>query len=357
MKNRLLKIIILLSSLLLVRCESTNSTGGTETGNPTTDGVNLAIANSLDSVSSQLQSDSNTLALLSSRRPTGSDYLVQMLTPIRLAYADLGTGSCSDSDPAVTVTIDCDEEDHAATMIKDFGSGCAAESGVTITGKRYTTWLNMGEGACVSRTRRPRFYRAIQGAGARQIVATDTITASGSCLNPSTAVTRRFSDGGELQIAGCGEIDYSNIQTTSSGSSATEAMTLSENRIRLKPNGDTLFDHTISTPTPMTITISRDISRNFPTRTIASGEIEVSHNLARYTVRSRFEDVQYDYNVCECHPVSGTITVSVTDDTTGTSLGSGRVTFTQTETGNCNSLDATYDGARVSLPLGNCRGF
>ncbi len=339
-------MVILTLPLLQMGCDVSSSTGGTETGNASSsDSVSLAISNSVDAVSSSLSSDASALSALAVEESS-----------VNAGFKELT--KCSDDDPEVEVEIECDDTAKTATIIRNFGSGCDAGSGIIVTGKQYVSWLNMGNSACSNGTSRPRLFKATQGTGAKQIISTDTVSNTNTCGTPLTAVTRTFLGGGELNIIGCHELDYSNFQTSSSGDTVTETLTINnESRIRLKTNGSKLFDHTISSPTPLTIDLEKAKGDTLPTRKVTAGEVDVSHNLAKYTVHSIYQNVQYDYRVCPCHPISGSINVTVTDNTSGSTLGTGSITFTETTTGSCDTADATYQGTSVTLSLGSCRGI
>ncbi len=348
-------LIIIFLTMTLARCGG--GIGGTETGNPSTEGVNHAIANSVDSVSTNLSSEGNGLVALHVQKPSIRFYLTKFLNPINIAYAQLGTGGCSDTDPNISVTITCSDTNHEASIIKGFKSGCDAGNGIIITGKHYNSWFNMGNDSCSS-SGRPKFIQAIQGLGAKQIISTDSIPPNGSCETPMTADIRHFPDGGQLQIIGWAEMDYSNFQSSPSINSVTEKLTIEKtSRIRLNSDGSKLYDHSIFTKTPLSIDLEKKSNQALPTRKIISGEVDTKHNLAKYTVHSVFSNVQYDYNICECHPVSGSVHISVTDDKTGNEIGTGSITFTAITSGICNSFEATYAGQPINLPLGTCHGI
>ncbi len=356
MKTRA-RCFLFFMALCLFGCGSQSDQGGSEAGNPSSDSVGLAVGSSVDSVSSNLGSETNGLLAFHKIKPSWINSVAQELSPVSKALANVSTGGCSDQDSAVTVTAECSETNHTATITRDFGPGCNAGSNITVTGKRYVSWNRLGSGACSTRSSRPRFVRAIEGSGAKQILSTDVIS-SESCGKPTTTVTRTFKNGAELQIKSCAELEYSSVQNQGGNFTVTEKLTIpEEDRIRLQPNGTKLFDHTISTEQPLVIETTKEATKNLPTRKITSGTITVSHNLAKYTVHSTFSNVLYDYNTCDCHPVSGSISVTVTDNTTGATTSSGQVTFKETETGNCDSIDAMIDGKEATLSLGSCRGL
>lgn len=267
----------------------------------------------------------------------------------------LGSRGCSNSDPDVTLTYECSDTDHTSTLVRDFGEGCDVGERVVVTGKEYIGWTGMGVPACDGR-RRPRFWTAVQGTpadSARRVVSTDPDAPT----SPVTAIMRTFPNGSSLHVIGYATTDFSGYQQSGDTQSVNGLMDIpGTSRILYRSNGTTkIFDHTISTPTALSFNLQNTEGME-PVRTIQSGELAVSHNLAKFTVHESFDQVKYDYNECECAPVSGTVDISVTDNTTGNSLGSGTLTFTASETGTCGTLTVSYEGRAVSLPaLEQCR--
>lgn len=329
-----------------------SSTGGTETGNPNTDVVSVAMLSSLDVVSSTLASGSTTSTAALSLEALNEGPDNEEISALSLP---LSSGGCSESDSNVQITTTCSESSHTASIIKDLND-CEGGSNSIVSGTLYTSWYQMGTGSCSSATKRPRFSKAIQGTGARQIISTDALPSDQTCGTPKTPLIRKFIGGTELRETGCRILDYSNF--SSATESMTETLTLENiNRVKLRSSGAKAFDHTISTPTPLVTTLNIPSSKAIPKRTIQSGEVDVSHNLANFTVHHIYQNVIYDYSVCDCQPIDGSIGVTVTDNKTGSTLGSGTITFTESTTGTCNSVTATYQGQSLSLNLGSCRGF
>lgn len=330
-------VVVLL--FLLTACDGGSLTGGTETGNAALDAVDNAVTSGVEALSTAL----------------GEDPVAGLAA---LSEAALASRGCSDEDASTRVTIVCSESTHTATIVKDFERGCRAGDEVVVTGRQHLSWLNMGEGACSRPNKRPRFFKAIQGNGARQVISTGPVPENGFCDSPREALIRNFSSGARLLVTGCKEIGYSNYQSTNTSQSVQERVVIpGEGRIHYKADGSKLFDHTISTPTPLLIEVAKQEEQKFPVRKIASGEISVVHNIARYTVRGIYTDVKYDYNTCPCHPVSGTIQITATDHVTGKGLGTGVVLFKAESTGVCDSYEATFAGQAVTLSLGTCRGI
>ncbi|GEM_PF-2535409 len=341
---------------LLVACGST--TGGTETGNAGPETVAPAMGNSIDAVSDLGADNASFTAQLFLRNPPHAFSFARLWSNMGAAYAVTDSSGCTESDANVTTTIDCNDTTHSSRIAQDFGSsGCDAGNNITVTGAKYTQWNNMGNTSCVSSSTRPRFFEAVRGSGATQILSTSPITGT-SCDTPSTSIARHFSDGATLSIARCVALAYTNFSSSATARTLTETLNIgSENRIRVASDGTTQYSHSISTPTPLSITMTKTTAQDFPVRTISAGSVRLVHNLAAFTVTSTFTDVKYDYNVCRCQPISGSMAVAVVDNRTGATLGTGTITFTAETTGTCDSLTATYKGAAVTPTVGSCRGL
>jgi len=73
-----------------------------------------------------------------------------------------------------------------------------------------------------------------------------------------------------------------------------------------------LWDHTLSTSTPIQVTLEKDGTRR------VSGTVVVQHNLLKYTAHAELSDVVFDFAKCGCLPVSGTVTTTLSGSVTGT---------------------------------------
>lgn len=315
------------------------------------DAVGNAFSSGINSLSQAMQSSTAGLPgsnLAALRRIKKSRFSL-----IGSAYAVLGVGGCSDSDPDVTLTVVCSDTDHTATILRDFGAGCNVGDDIIVTGKEYIGWTNMGSPACGEGNTRPNFWTAVQGASAKQLLSTDP----NSPTSPVEAVTRTFSNGSFLKVVGRIIADYSNYQSSGNTQTVEGSVTLpGTSRIKYQSDGVTkIYDHTISTVTPLSIHLE-NTSGQAPIRTVVSGEVAVSHNLAEFTVHNTPQNIKYDYNQCECHPVSGVLLLSVTDNNTQEEIGSGSVTFTAEQTGTCDTIDVNYQGRSIRIPtLERCR--
>jgi len=124
----------------------------------------------------------------------------------------------------------------------------------------------------------------------------------------------------------------------SSGNIAS-SFTLSSNLNRVGKSGNTtLFSHTITTPTSLSISMSQSNS----TRTFVSGSHSVKHNLANFTVTQTYNNMVWDYKTCQ--PVSGSATITVT----GSRNGSGTLTITSNGVGTYSYTATTRSGSDVN---------
>ena len=358
MKTKIDKSVVIVSGLFfmmgLAACNAvdtsntgniTGSTESTETTSSDTSVANAA-ASGINSANQTLQT--SNLGLSTS---TAAALDLNQNGELRLSRG------CKDNDD-VTVTISCDDTNHTASIIRDFGQeGCKLDDNETKGGQELHQWTNMGNSSCSSRTGRPEFWSAVQGqpgANADLLVSTDP----DSPKSPKTPLVHTYKNGNFVNMVGYSTVDYSNFQVGTGNSVDSTLNIPGTSRIAYKKDGVTkVFDHTISTTPsdPMKMTLEKDKDKA-PIRTIHSGELNVSHNLAKFTVSEDFTEVKYDYNECECHPVSGTIAIKVTDNTTSRQIGSGTLTFTGSTTGECGSVNVTYEGRSIKFPkLDRCR--
>lgn len=271
----------------------------------------------------------------------------------------LGVGRCSDTDSDVTVTKVCSDDANTATILRDFGDGCDLITSTVITGKQKIYWDNIGSSACSTLAVRPRFWYAVQGTGTantRRLVSTDENYPADPSddTSPVSSITRTFSNGATTLVTGYVLATYSGYANDGTTESVTETVVIpGTRRIRYRSDGTTIvFDVTIATATdhPLVIELSRTGVLD-PAREIQSGQINVTHNRAHFTTSHTFSGVIYDYRECPCFPTEGTITITVTSDTDGSTLGTGSITFSHTsgDDDSCGSAEMTYDGQVISF--------
>ncbi len=360
--------------ILLIGCGGgsggSNNTSNQPESSATDSSVGNGMASGINAINEAMQLSNNGLqpgsGAVSFHIPK---HQFSLISP---AYAALGAGGCQDSDSGITVKIDCDDNTsdsdsdtnpeiaHMAPISRHFAP-CSVTNRdgdiVHVTGDELIQWTNMGNNSCISDNKRPNFWSVFQGQGSspNQLAMRVMSTDSNNPTSPQSFIIRTYPDGTFLKVLG-------QIQTVFSGYTSTPAsqtqsvdgvLTIpspGNSRIFLQSNGTSkIFDHTISTPTPLQFTDTQ-IGNDFQ-RTVNSGELDISHNLAKFTVHETFSNVKWDYKQCECLPVSGSLNVTVTDNTTGNNLGSGNIQFT-----GCDSKDVTYQGRSIHFPsLERCR--
>ena len=345
----------------VIGCGSSSGTtalSDTEAGTSTASSAE-AVSQSLSPSSTGMTSSS--LSATQALKEEDDEISEKAITNDEAKAVALGTGGCSDADATnVSVTATCDDVAHTAKITRVF-SNCVTETGVTVSGTETVTWTNLGTGACVTSTGRPAFFKAVAGQGtgdALQVISTDPDTPT----SPVKAITRTNADGTILKVVGVVTIDYSKFAKTGTDRSVTETVTINTSRIKYKSDGTTkIFDHTIATgaSTPLVITLDRASSSVSPVRTIQSGTVTLTHNLAKYSVTTTFNGsgttpVVYDYNTCECYPVSGQVNLTTIDTTTNKQMGSGSITYSNTPS--CGTISLTYGGKSITPPkLAACR--
>ncbi len=179
---------------------------------------------------------------------------------------------------------------------------------------------------------------AIVRTATSSVATISDLTGLASRLNGSTVTTDTTGgtawDGTAIPSTG--------ISITNSGGTRSVAIN-GLHRVMKGPAGKVHFDHFVRTSTNLSMTGTRLAG----TRTIASGVVEVYHNLAKYTVSNSFSSVVWADNTC-CYPTSGTIASTFT----GTGLtGNSTLTFTST-CGEATFLDTT--GATGTIQLTHC---
>jgi hypothetical protein len=101
-----------------------------------------------------------------------------------------------------------------------------------------------------------------------------------------------------------------------------------------------LWDHTLSTASPLAITLEKDGSRS------VSGTVVLQHNLAKYTAKAELSNVVFDFAKCGCLPVSGTITTTLSGSRTGTEM---------LDIMGCAEAEyASEKGVKASVTLAHC---
>jgi hypothetical protein len=114
---------------------------------------------------------------------------------------------------------------------------------------------------------------------------------------------------------------------------------LGQHNILTRNNGNTVFDVSIETPTPLPM---NQLARNG--RQISNGTVRIYHNFAEFTAEHTFTNLTYSSGCC--YPTGGTLSSTLT----GSRTGSGSVEFSST----CGQMSATLNGVTKSFTAANC---
>lgn len=201
--------------------------------------------------------------------------------------------------------------------VREF-SNCALfpTSRFIINGKRESHWNNLN-------TANPY----IQVGTTLNIALDRTLVDRVRGFNIQIRGTRATITGGTQKISASAE------WTAVTGSSSSYTVELSEQRSAANVRGNAIFDHSITTPTPLTHALSGSgINR---VRTV-NGQIKIQHNLLNFETLVTFNNVVW--SAVDCRPSSGTATITVS----GSRTASGIVTFAD------GSASYSYSGASGS---------
>jgi hypothetical protein len=122
------------------------------------------------------------------------------------------------------------------------------------------------------------------------------------------------------------------------GSNRSFSLDIKETRTGKTSGGSTRFVHKITTPTPLSITVDTSAG----TRTIASGSITLTHQLAGFDVTTTFSNAVW--NIGSCQPVSGSATITATGSVSGT----GSMTFSN------GTINFTFGNASGTINAPGC---
>lgn len=272
---------------------------------------------------------------------------------ISSAQAALGTAGCLDSDPNAVIKVNCDESSHSAIITRSFQEpGCTAinPNGTTtrVVGNEYISWSNLGVEACLSNSTRPAFWTAVKSASTSPVTHLSSTDVSFP-TKPISAIIRKFSNDSFLKVVGQIVTTFSNYSESATSQLLTGSLSIpapGNSRVLFSSDGLTpVFDHTITTPQPLEFSLENTAGKS-PVRTINKGTLAIDHNLAQFSVRLSFEALKYDYNQCECLPLSGTVKIDVVElKNTSNSIGSGSLVFN-----GCGEGALTYQGRAIRLP-------
>ncbi len=287
-------------------------------------------------------------------------------SPSALVKNIAGARGCFLEGDNVELSIDCNDTDH--TLSVDWVmNNCTTEDGeITLTGTRHFEVTNMGDSSCLEDSNEERFWSMVQGQGEGFGAIFVHSTDPDNPTEPTASIERTY-DERTATITAFRRAEFSDYTTEENDTgetvqNVTGAVQISASHVGTNSSDVTIFDFDIFTDDPNTeetetLTVGfQDVEGDY-TRTIESGTIYTQRNLLGQTATHTFNHVVWNPTGelgCECNPISGTIEVTVTDNNTGETVGTGQIEFTAAETLECDSANFTYNGTPITLPLRNC---
>jgi hypothetical protein len=200
-------IILLCVSLSLLSCQASSSLGGTETGNAEDKAPDI----------------------------TGGIDVVSLALRSAISQGQVTFAATASSCATAVETVTCSDTTFDSTIIDDFDGGCSLGNDVTLAGKRYYSWTNMGELSCSyvdDVAGRPYFSRATRGDGAHLVVSTDVIPDSQMCDSPQASDVYTLASGDLLTVTACAEFDFSDFGDVSATlQTVTETLTIAQENL------------------------------------------------------------------------------------------------------------------------------
>ncbi len=339
--RRSILIFMAMLALAVTGCSSNNSaTPSAPETTATTSAISNAMSSGVNTLSEAMAPSASGITVAMLQTPSAPKRNGISLFP--WVYADTAVSACV---LEADFTVACNDTTHEASIIRDWGTnGCEIDNELRISGKSIGEWTNMGDNSCAV-TGRPHFWRAVQGQGVGADAVHIHSTDADNPIAPTAAITRtRVEDNAYLTTVGYDSQDFSGYDPTNL--QVTDTLTVpGTSRILYKSDGTKLFDHTVSTAVPPSILLTKGTGTQEPTALVQGGTLQVDHNLAKFRVDAAFDTVLFNYNDCPCHPVSGTVNITVTSLTDSSSLGSGTITFT-----GCEAADVVFQGSPISIP-------
>jgi len=138
---------------------------------------------------------------------------------------------------------------------------------------------------------------------------------SGSVTRTTTNFTRSNPDGSIVAVSSAAFTNYAGTAigggvTTTFGAGSRSLSINGIHRVRTSALGRTVFDHSVSTTSPLIVTGTR-LGGN---RTISSGTVKVDHNLAKFSSTASLAGLSWNSSCC--HPISGVVTFALTGSST-----------------------------------------
>ena len=251
---------------------------------------------------------------------------------------------------------DDEAEEAVSTGIGAMSAAVIAENSSASISREVTTCGSPAFGdTCdvATKTRKATYTDCAIGASSLKYSGSVTLTynrAACSMAVPDSTVTRTIElarDGLAGSTVNTSSSTHTDYRGTSIGGGSvitktSDGRTLAINgihKVKTTSAGKKAFDISFRTTTAFELT---NVSEN--SLTVASGTMEVIHNLAEYTATFSSKDLVYDSSTC-CYPTSGTISVTYDGSVTGT----GSVSF-----GECGTVTFTRNSVEKTVTLAGC---
>lgn len=170
---------------------------------------------------------------------------------------------------------------------------------------------------------------------------------TGSVTRTTSNFTRSNPGGSSVAVSSATHTNYSGVSigggVTTAFGAGTRTVTISGlHRIRTSAAGRTVFDHSVTTTSPIVVSGTR-LGGN---RVVSSGTVKVDHNLAKFSSTASLSGLTW--NASCCHPISGTVTFALV----GGETGSIAIDYAS---GTCGEAKITKDGEFLgTLDLPGC---
>jgi hypothetical protein len=170
---------------------------------------------------------------------------------------------------------------------------------------------------------------------------------SGSVTRTTTNFTRTNPGGSQVSVSSAAFPNYAGVSigggVTTTFGAATRLLTINGlHRVRTSATGREVFDHTVSTTSPIVVSGTR-LGGN---RVISSGTVKVDHNLAKFSSTASMSGLSWNSSCC--HPIAGKLTFALV----GTDTSSIVIDYA---TGTCGVANITKNGDSLgTLDLPGC---
>lgn len=159
-------------------------------------------------------------------------------------------------------------------------------------------------------------------------------------INAQKAIVRTRWDGASLSITGSTYIVKSLSWVGTTISNVTRSVEVNDERIALSPTGRMVMHHLIS----LNFTYSDTVSNATVIQRIINGTGSIDHELAKVTASATITNLTFVEDCC--HPVDGSITITLTRDSDSSVIGTYDLVYASNN--QCSDV-AVLNGKQISL--------